>query len=122
MTANPTTLSTRSACSPSQRGVRKALRTRPGYPRSAVTSCRVARPRRGRSTVVQQSTWPESLWIVRHGESSGNVARDRAEAEQLEVIDIAERDVDVPLSDLGKRQAEALGHWTAEQPEDERPT
>jgi len=22
-----------------------------------------------------QQRWPESLWIVRHGESSGNVAR-----------------------------------------------
>jgi broad specificity phosphatase PhoE len=71
---------------------------------------------------VQQQTWPDSLWVVRHGESSGNVARDRAEAEQLESIDIAERDVDVPLSDLGKRQSEALGHWTARQPADEQPT
>jgi broad specificity phosphatase PhoE len=71
---------------------------------------------------VQQSAWPESLWIVRHGESSGNVARDLAEAEQLEVIDIAERDNDVPLSDLGRRQAQALGRWTAERPADERPT
>jgi probable phosphoglycerate mutase len=72
--------------------------------------------------VQQQQTWPASLWIVRHGESSGNVARDLAEAEQLESIDIAERDVDVPLSDLGREQSEALGRWTAEQPEDEQPT
>jgi probable phosphoglycerate mutase len=71
---------------------------------------------------VQSSTWPESLWIVRHGESSGNVARDLAEAEQLESIDIAERDVDVPLSDLGRGQSEALGRWIVEQPEDEQPT
>ena len=71
---------------------------------------------------MQSSTWPKSLWIVRHGESSGNVARDLAEAEELESIDIAERDVDVPLSDLGKEQAEALGHWIGEQPENQKPT
>jgi probable phosphoglycerate mutase len=71
---------------------------------------------------VQSATWPESLWIVRHGESSGNVARDLAEAEQLESIDIAERDVDVPLSDLGRAQSEALGRWIAQQPQDVQPT
>jgi probable phosphoglycerate mutase len=70
----------------------------------------------------QPAPWPDRLWIVRHGESSGNVARDLAEAQGLERIDIAERDVDVPLSDLGRRQAHALGRWTARQPEQERPT
>ena len=57
--------------------------------------------------------WPERLWIVRHGESAGNVARDAADAAGLPMIDIAQRDVDVPLSPLGLRQAEALGHWFA---------
>jgi broad specificity phosphatase PhoE len=71
---------------------------------------------------VQETRWPERLVVVRHGESAGNVARDRAEADALERIDIATRDVDVPLSELGTRQAEALGAWLAEQPEDERPT
>jgi broad specificity phosphatase PhoE len=71
---------------------------------------------------VQQSSWPQSLWVVRHGESAGNVARDLAEADELERIDIAERDVDVPLSEVGEGQAEALGRWLAEQPEDRRPT
>ena len=42
--------------------------------------------------------WPERLWIVRHGESAGNVARDMATASGLGRIDITERDVDVPLS------------------------
>ena len=32
------------------------------------------------------------------------------------------RDPDVPLSDTGRAQAEALGTWLAELPEDERPT
>ncbi|MFL6693653.1 MAG: histidine phosphatase family protein [Ramlibacter sp.] len=55
--------------------------------------------------------WPRTLWIVRHGQSAGNVARDAAEAAGLFVIDIAERDIDVPLSELGREQAQALGHW-----------
>ena len=71
---------------------------------------------------MQKPSWPQSLWVVRHGESAGNVARDRAEADELERIDIAERDVDVPLSELGERQAEALGKWIAEHPAVEQPT
>jgi broad specificity phosphatase PhoE len=66
-------------------------------------------------------TWPRRLHVVRHGESAGNVARDLAEAGELERIDIAHRDMDVPLSDLGRQQAQALGAWWAEQPADERP-
>ena len=65
--------------------------------------------------------WPQKLWIVRHGQSAGNVARDAADAAGLPVVDIAVRDVDVPLSDLGHEQAKALGHWFAGLPEDEQP-
>jgi broad specificity phosphatase PhoE len=71
---------------------------------------------------VPHQPWPERLVLIRHGESAGNVARDKAEAEELERIDIATRDVDVPLSEGGEEQAAALGRWIAEQPEDERPT
>jgi probable phosphoglycerate mutase len=67
-------------------------------------------------------TWPEVLWIVRHGQSAGNVASDAAHEAGLHVIDIAHRDVDVPLSPLGERQAAALGRWFAAMPADERPT
>jgi broad specificity phosphatase PhoE len=66
--------------------------------------------------------WPNSLWVVRHGESAGNVARDTAEAHGHERLDLSHRDVDVPLSELGERQARALGRWIADQPEDQRPT
>jgi broad specificity phosphatase PhoE len=66
--------------------------------------------------------WPAHLWIVRHGESSGNVARDAANASGHLVIDIAERDVDVPLSALGEEQSAALGRWFAGMSEAERPT
>jgi broad specificity phosphatase PhoE len=62
------------------------------------------------------------LWLVRHGESAGNVARDRAEATGAALIEIEGRDVDVPLSELGERQARAVGRWFARLPAAERPT
>jgi broad specificity phosphatase PhoE len=61
------------------------------------------------------------LWIVRHGQSAGNVAREAAIAAGEHLIDIPQRDVDVPLSPLGHRQAEAVGRWFASLPEEERP-
>jgi broad specificity phosphatase PhoE len=69
-----------------------------------------------------EQKWPQSLWVVRHGQSAGNVARDAADAAGLPLIDIATRDMDTPLSDLGRRQAEALGHWFGELPADDRPS
>jgi 2,3-bisphosphoglycerate-dependent phosphoglycerate mutase len=68
-----------------------------------------------------QQRWPERLWVVRHGESAGNVARDAAHAAGLSRIEIGSRDVDVPLSALGERQSFALGQWFASQPENARP-
>src|SRR5919199_1175360 len=68
-----------------------------------------------------EQKWPDVLWLVRHGESAGNVARDAALAERRAIIDIATRDVDVPLSALGERQSRALGRWFGQQPESERP-
>jgi probable phosphoglycerate mutase len=66
--------------------------------------------------------WPDRLWIVRHGESAGNVARDAAMQSGLAVIDIAERDADVPLSPDGRTQSTSLGRWFASLPSVERPT
>ncbi|PHK93343.1 histidine phosphatase family protein [Pseudoroseomonas rhizosphaerae] len=68
-----------------------------------------------------QPQWPARLWIARHGESAGNVARAAAMAARQAMIDIAERDVDVPLSPLGEQQSRALGRWFAEQPPEARP-
>jgi broad specificity phosphatase PhoE len=59
--------------------------------------------------------------LVRHGQSQGNVARDVAHEAGLHEIAIDVRDVDVPLSELGHRQAEAAGRWFAALPENERP-
>lgn len=53
------------------------------------------------------------LWLVRHGESTANVVATAAQRTGQEVIAVSHRDADVPLSDLGVRQAEALGSWLA---------
>jgi len=54
------------------------------------------------------------LILVRHGESTGNVARRAALRADAEVIDIPERDPDVPLSEHGREQARLLGRFLAE--------
>ncbi|MEJ3405226.1 histidine phosphatase family protein [Rathayibacter sp. YIM 133350] len=51
------------------------------------------------------------LWLTRHGESVGNVAASRANAEGASVIELDIRDADVPLSPAGEEQAAALGEW-----------
>lgn len=61
------------------------------------------------------------LYIVRHGQSAGNVLRDHAEAAGDELIALNNRDADTPLSPLGHAQARALGEWLASLPDDERP-
>ena len=68
-----------------------------------------------------RQNWPERLWLVRHGQSQGNVARDAADEAGAHEIDIDMRDVDVPLSTLGEEQAKAAGRWFAALPRRERP-
>lgn len=65
--------------------------------------------------------WPSQLIIVRHGQSAGNVARDAATEAQSDRIALSVRDADVPLSGLGREQAQALGHWFGSEEEDQRP-
>jgi broad specificity phosphatase PhoE len=60
---------------------------------------------------MPEQKWPDVLWIVRHGQSAGNVAREQAEKAGVPLIDIATRDMDTPLSEMGEQQARALGHW-----------
>ena len=72
--------------------------------------------------VSGERKWPNMLWIVRHGQSAGNVARDAAEAAGHHLIDVSMRDVDVPLSPLGEEQSTALGRWFGKMPPEERPT
>jgi broad specificity phosphatase PhoE len=68
------------------------------------------------------SDWPERLFVVRHGQSAGNVARDAAESGGLALIDVQSRDADTPLSELGGRQAQALARWFATMEEPLRPS
>ena len=66
--------------------------------------------------------WPDRLWVVRHGQSAGNVARDAAEAARETWIDLETRDVDTSLSPLGEQQARALGEWFRMNPASDRPS
>lgn len=71
--------------------------------------------------MTPEQKWPDTIWVVRHGESAGNVAGDAAESASSPLIDIAQRDMDTPLSRLGEQQSRALGRWSgamaaAEQP------
>ena len=59
---------------------------------------------------------PKLLWLIRHGESTANIARHKAEAENALTIDYAEREMDIPLSDVGVRQSVAAGQWFSSQP------
>lgn len=70
---------------------------------------------------MAEQKWPQVIWIVRHGQSAGNVAREAAEAARNAWIDIATRDMDTPLSALGERQARALGRWFGEMPANRKP-
>lgn len=65
---------------------------------------------------------PTELVLVRHAESRGNVAdREAREAKELR-LQLDARDADMPLSEFGMQQADALGKHLAEQPPEERPT
>ncbi len=65
---------------------------------------------------------PSALWLVRHGESQGNVADAAAGRNGAARLQLDVRDPDVPLSDTGRGQAEALGAWLRGLPADQRPT
>lgn len=62
------------------------------------------------------------MWIVRHGESAGNVALLHAQEKGHHWIDVAHRDADVQLSAQGERQSAALGAWFGRQPPEAQPT
>jgi broad specificity phosphatase PhoE len=63
-----------------------------------------------------------TLWLVRHAESEGNLADDRARQARAERLELTHRDADVPLSPTGRDQATALGRAWRAMSEDQRPT
>jgi probable phosphoglycerate mutase len=71
--------------------------------------------------VSRAQIWPDLLYLVRHGESAGNVAREAAHVAGEREIDLDIRDVDVSLSRLGEQQSVALGRWFAALPDDAKP-
>jgi broad specificity phosphatase PhoE len=72
--------------------------------------------------VSDRGPGPLVVWLVRHGESMGNVADANAQKSGAGRLELDIRDPDVPLSDTGRAQAEALGRYLADLPEDQRPT
>src|ERR1700687_1231993 len=69
-----------------------------------------------------EQKWPQTLWLVRHGQSAGNIPRDAAEYATLPGVNHPTRHMEKALSALGVRQAVALGHWFGEMSDAERPT
>ncbi|GAB6985535.1 histidine phosphatase family protein [Nocardioides pyridinolyticus] len=65
---------------------------------------------------------PESITLVRHGESMGNRADEAARSGQAEELELTARDADVELSPLGHEQADAVGMWLADVSEEWRPS
>src|SRR3954454_3070403 len=61
------------------------------------------------------------LILIRHGQSTANVAFPAADAKGLLESGLAGKDRDVELTDLGVAQAEAIGRWLAQLPADRVP-
>src|SRR3954468_17762884 len=71
---------------------------------------------------MAQTPGPTALWLVRHGESMGNVADAQAHSSGSGRLELDVRDPDVPLSPAGESQADALGGWLGALPAEQRPT
>jgi len=74
-----------------------------------------------RGALVITTRWPGELVLVRHGESIGNLADSEAREQQADRLDLELRDADVPLSQTGQQQADAVGHLIGDLDDDRRP-
>lgn len=74
------------------------------------------------SRLLDSRRGPATLTLVRHGESVGNLADQKARESHAERLDLEARDADVELSDNGRRQADAVGAWLAAADAEARPT
>jgi broad specificity phosphatase PhoE len=63
-----------------------------------------------RGVLVVSGRYPSELVLVRHGESIGNLADEKAREAHAERLELELRDADVPLSEAGQAQADAVGH------------
>jgi Fructose-2,6-bisphosphatase len=63
---------------------------------------------------------PSLIMAVRHGETTANVAYAEAARRGVPIV-LPGRDVDAPLSELGRTQAAALGRWLGTLPPLRRP-
>ena len=61
-------------------------------------------------------SWPDDIYLIRHAESLGNVARAEAIAGASETIAVDDDDKQVGLSPRGIEQAHALGIWFQKNP------
>jgi probable phosphoglycerate mutase len=61
------------------------------------------------------------LILIRHGQSASNVAFPKANAANLLESGLTGPDTDVELTEVGREQAQAIGHWLAALPADQRP-
>jgi probable phosphoglycerate mutase len=67
---------------------------------------------------VTRTPWPDALDLVRHAQSEGNLADERAHELRAARLDLGARDADVDLSPTGRDQAEALGRWYSQRKTD----
>jgi len=74
-----------------------------------------------RGALVITTRWPSELVLVRHGQSIGNLADDEARERRAERLELELRDADVPLSDTGQEQADAVGQHLARLDAEDRP-
>jgi broad specificity phosphatase PhoE len=65
--------------------------------------------------------WPAQIVWIRHGESVGNIEARRAGEAGDARLNLEFRDADTPLSDVGERQAAAVGAWWRDLPSEQRP-
>jgi broad specificity phosphatase PhoE len=73
-------------------------------------------------SATEEAHVDRTLVVVRHAESEGNLADDRARGAHAERLELTQRDPDVALSPAGREQAAALGRAWRRLAEDQRPT
>jgi broad specificity phosphatase PhoE len=89
--------------------------------RSSATSESGTTPDQRAGAERTQVGWPAQITWIRHAESVGNIEARRAGEAGDARLNLEFRDADTPLSDVGERQAAAVGAWWRDLPRDQRP-